>query len=233
MLSLSLSFVVSFDRDGTGDIEISELVTGLRSFGIELSPDEFKGLVEDMDRKKTGKLSQQEFMQMVQSRKNVGVTRVDGEGSEASSEADPLQSAWELLFAAAEKDEKLWGRSINMLFKSFDREGEGAVKLADFTDAVKALVKKLIGSALSTEQELCLRESLDVHETGNITFSEFVAMYDEAREFYEWDGSDHGDSQDMHKPNKAAADEAWEKIAKMAKEDPAVWARSLKMLFLR
>merc|ERR1712000_343349 len=60
----------TFDRDGDGTIDATELGAVMASFGVNPSQAELAKMIEDVDLDKSGAIDFQEFVTMMQSRSN-------------------------------------------------------------------------------------------------------------------------------------------------------------------
>lgn len=54
-----------FDKDGSGNIDVAELASGLKSLGVKLTPDQVMALRDDLDCNHDGTISKNEFEESI------------------------------------------------------------------------------------------------------------------------------------------------------------------------
>jgi Ca2+-binding EF-hand superfamily protein len=172
---------LSFDRDGSGEVNVSELGKGLTPLGVHLTKSQLVALIKELDTNGSGTISLAEFTKAVKSHQQTAAAAAAAEKEEEASKnsagKNGAESAWNALLEAASGNEKTWTRKIEALFLAFDRDGNGNVDIAELA----AGFKSSFNLALAPEQVKGLSADLDQNGDGTINLEEFMRAVNEKR----------------------------------------------------
>jgi Ca2+-binding EF-hand superfamily protein len=107
----------TFDKDASGEIDISELEAGLVAMQVHLSVDAMMALRDDLDTNRDGHISLHEFETAVHRHKKLKMKALHRPDDRAT-----LDEAWEVLLGAAKADGD-WPTTLQHLFRKLDTDG--------------------------------------------------------------------------------------------------------------
>lgn len=123
-----------FDKDGDGLITTKELGTVMRSLGQNLSEDELKTMIEEVDTDKSGTIDFQEFLGLMAWK--MKETDIEEELIEAfkvfDRDGNGLISAHELRFVMSTSGEQLTDEDIEEMIREADENGDGYIDYEEF-----------------------------------------------------------------------------------------------------
>jgi Ca2+-binding EF-hand superfamily protein len=192
----------TFDRDGSGAIDISELESGLMSLGVRMAPDQVMALRDDLDANKDGKITMTEFTDAVE-------RNLTTKGLLSSQDDTGLEDAWTAIMQVAATAN--WPSSIETLFATFDKDGSGEIDISELSAGLKAMDP--LGVDLSPAQAKAFRDDIDADFNGTISLQEFKTAVE------------------FRKPKKGAEVEVWHTILLKVDDNPEQWERSVERLF--
>ncbi|KAG7393445.1 NLR, CARD domain-containing protein 3 [Phytophthora pseudosyringae] len=115
------------DEDGSGSVEIAELLNALRSCGLDVSDEQLVELVQKYDYDKSGALHKREFADLFA---RVGFAFVDSDGS-GSLDVEELRRVFQLLGVSE-------GAAINdaiaRMIAKYDLDGSGEIDAYEFLE---------------------------------------------------------------------------------------------------
>lgn len=130
-----------FDKDGDGLITTKELGTVMRSLGQNLSEEELKTMIEEVDTDKNGTIDFQEFLGLMAWK--MKETDIEDELIEAfkvfDRDGNGLISSHELRFVMSTSGEKLSEEDIEEMIKEADENGDGYI---DYEEFVKMMMSQ-------------------------------------------------------------------------------------------
>ncbi|KAL4116990.1 hypothetical protein PRIC2_012440 [Phytophthora ramorum] len=115
------------DEDGSGSVELSELVNALRSYGLNVSDEQLTELLQKYDYDKSGALHKREFADLFA---RVGFTFVDGDSS-GSLDVDELRRVFQLLGVSEEVE---INDAIARMIAKYDLDGSGEIDAYEFLE---------------------------------------------------------------------------------------------------
>ncbi len=123
-----------FDKDGDGLITTKELGTVMRSLGQNLSEDELKAIIEEVDVDKSGTIDFQEFLNlMIWKMQESGIEEELMEAFKVfDRDGNGKISAHELRFVMSTSDEELNENDIEELIREIDKNGDGFIDYHEF-----------------------------------------------------------------------------------------------------
>lgn len=123
-----------FDKDGDGLITTKELGTVMRSLGQNLSEEELKSMIEDVDTDKSGTIDFQEFLGlMAWKMKESGIEEELIEAFKVfDRDGNGLISAHELRFVMSSSKEELTEEDIEEMIREADENGDGYIDYEEF-----------------------------------------------------------------------------------------------------
>ena len=123
-----------FDKDGDGLITTKELGTVMRSLGQNLSEEELKSMIEDVDKDKSGTIDFQEFLGlMAWKMKESGIEEELIEAFKVfDRDGNGLISAHELRFVMSTSGEQLTEEDIEEMIREADENGDGFIDYQEF-----------------------------------------------------------------------------------------------------
>ena len=123
-----------FDKDGDGLITTKELGTVMRSLGQNLSEDELKAMIEEVDTDKSGTIDFQEFLGlMAWKMKESGIEEELIEAFKVfDRDGNGLISAHELRFVMSTSGEELSEEDIEEMIREADENGDGYIDYEEF-----------------------------------------------------------------------------------------------------
>lgn len=123
-----------FDKDGDGLITTKELGTVMRSLGQNLSEEELKTMIEEVDTDKSGTIDFQEFLGLMAWK--MKETDIEEELVEAfkvfDRDGNGLISAHELRFVMSTSGEQLTEEDIEEMIREADENGDGYIDYEEF-----------------------------------------------------------------------------------------------------
>lgn len=123
-----------FDKDGDNLITTKELGTVMRSLGQNLSEDELKDMIEEVDKDKSGTIDFQEFLSLMALK--MKETDIEEELIEAfkvfDRDGNGLISAHELRFVMSTSGESLSEEDIEEMIREADENGDGYIDYEEF-----------------------------------------------------------------------------------------------------
>lgn len=128
-----------FDTEGTGIIDVKELKVAIRALGFEPKKEEIKKMIAEVDKDGTGKLSYQDFLQLMT------VKMAEKDTNEEILKAFRLFddddtgtiSFKNLKRVAKELGENLTDEELQEMIEEADRNGDGEVSKEDFLRIMK------------------------------------------------------------------------------------------------
>lgn len=130
-----------FDKDGDGLITTKELGTVMRSLGQNLSEEELKTMIEEVDTDKSGTIDFQEFLGLMAWK--MKETDIEEELIEAfkvfDRDGNGLISAHELRFVMSTSGEQLTEEDIEEMIREADENGDGYI---DYEEFVKMMMSQ-------------------------------------------------------------------------------------------
>lgn len=128
-----------FDTEGTGIIDAKELKVAIRALGFEPKKEEIKKMIAEVDKEGTGKLSYQDFLQLMT------VKMAEKDTNEEILKAFRLFddddtgtiSFKNLKRVAKELGENLTDEELHEMIEEADRDGDGEVSKEDFLRIMK------------------------------------------------------------------------------------------------
>lgn len=130
-----------FDKDGDGLITTKELGTVMRSLGQNLSEEELKTMIEEVDTDKSGTIDFQEFLGLMAWK--MKETDIEEELVEAfkvfDRDGNGLISAHELRFVMSTSGEQLTEEDIEEMIREADENGDGYI---DYEEFVRMMMSK-------------------------------------------------------------------------------------------
>ncbi len=123
-----------FDKDGDGMITTKELGTVMRSLGQNLSEDELKAMIEEVDTDKSGTIDFREFLGlMAWKMKESGIEEELIEAFKVfDRDGNGLISAHELRFVMSTSGEELNDNDIEEMIREADENGDGYIDYEEF-----------------------------------------------------------------------------------------------------
>uniref|UniRef100_H3HDV4 EF-hand domain-containing protein n=1 Tax=Phytophthora ramorum TaxID=164328 RepID=H3HDV4_PHYRM len=115
------------DEDGSGSVELSELLNALRSYGLNVSDEQLTELLQKYDYDKSGALHKREFADLFA---RVGFTFVDGDSS-GSLDVDELRRVFQLLGVSEEVE---INDAIARMIAKYDLDGSGEIDAYEFLE---------------------------------------------------------------------------------------------------
>jgi len=169
---------LSFDRDGSGEVNVSELGKGLTPLGVHLTKSQLVALIKELDTNGSGTISLAEFTKAVSSHQKAAAVAAAAAAEKEEEESAKMhlssgggaESAWDALLEAASGNEKTWTRKIEALFLAFDRDGNGNVDISELA----AGFKSSFHLTLSPNEVKGLSADLDMNVDGTINLEEFM-----------------------------------------------------------
>jgi Ca2+-binding EF-hand superfamily protein len=219
--SVGLMFSV-LDRDKSGSIDVGELSSGLRKFGVDLSTEEVGTLRAELDLNGDGKITMEEFNACVESRRK---NKRGGSKQSSLSRGRPSESArndakrvaedvssslmWEALMGELDRDESGFMASVGRLFEDLDRDGSGSV---DVREMAAGLLRVGIKASEAAVASFC--RELDTDFDGGVSLSELMTAIK------------------VRRPSQAVLIEAWRKLLGRVEESSSgEWEASVRRLF--
>ena len=129
-----------FDKDGDGLITTKELGTVMRSLGQNLSEDELKEMIEEVDTDKSGNIDFQEFLGlMAWKMKESGIEEELIEAFKVfDRDGNGMISAHELRFVMSTSGEQLTEDDIEEMIRQADENGDGYIDYEEFVRMMMA-----------------------------------------------------------------------------------------------
>ncbi|XP_074656147.1 calmodulin-alpha-like [Tubulanus polymorphus] len=125
-----------FDRDGDGNISVTELGTALRALGQNPTEAEIRAMVQQADKDGNGSIEFDEFLNLM-SRKYMEVADEEREMREAfkvfDRDGNGYIDANELRTVMTQIGEKLTDAEVEEMIREADRDGDGRVNYDEFT----------------------------------------------------------------------------------------------------
>ncbi|KAL3665310.1 hypothetical protein V7S43_009938 [Phytophthora oleae] len=115
------------DGDGSGAVEFSELVTALRSCGLEVSDEQLTAILQKYDYDNSGALHKREFADLFA---RVGFAFVDSDSS-GSLDIDELRRVFQLLGVSEEAE---LNDAIARVIAKYDLDGSGEIDAYEFLE---------------------------------------------------------------------------------------------------
>lgn len=147
-----------FDTDKSGSISASEVQAMLQKFGLNLPMSQVSNLVKSLDADKSGELNMSEFLILIQKAL-----------SQPSSSSPPAESAK----SSGLKEKDL--QKIRELFKQFDKESDGTIRVSDVQNMLFKFGINLTKSEVSN-----LVKAVDTENSGILDFEEFCTLVQKA-----------------------------------------------------
>ncbi len=123
-----------FDKDGDGLITTKELGTVMRSLGQNLSEEELKTMIQEVDTDESGTIDFQEFLGLMAWK--MKETDIEEELVEAfkvfDRDGNGLISAHELRFVMSTSGEQLTEEDIEEMIREADENGDGYIDYEEF-----------------------------------------------------------------------------------------------------
>ncbi|KAK0162616.1 hypothetical protein PV327_006381 [Microctonus hyperodae] len=128
-----------FDTDGTGVISTNELKVALRALGFEPKKDELKKIISDIDPNKTGKISFEEFLNLMTTKMREKDSKEEVLKAFRLFDDDDTGKITlkNLKRVAKELGENMTDEELQEMIDEADNDGDGEISEAEFMRIMK------------------------------------------------------------------------------------------------
>lgn len=159
-----------FDKDGSGDIDITELRSALNALGLSVDTAGAGVVLAKFDKDGSGRLEMNEFRALVKELK-----RFQGA---PSAVATPRVASAAAATAPPPPPPAATGADVEAVFRRFDTDKSGDIDVAELRQALNAL-NLPVDTAAATK----VLERFDSSRTGRLNYDEFVQLVNSLRSF--------------------------------------------------
>ena len=150
-----------YDRDGSGDIDVSELRDALHGMGLPTDTAQAATVLAKYDADRSGRLELPEFTQLV-------------------NELRRFQAGKAVPTPAARTPAKAAPDDALDAFRRYDRDGSGDIDVSELRDALRGM-----GLPTDTAQAATVLAKYDADRSGRLELPEFRRLVDELKRFQE------------------------------------------------
>jgi centrin-1 len=151
-----------FDIDASGSIDVRELKAAIKALGMDVSAEELKKMVSEVDKDGNGTIEFPEFLGMMTAKMNASAT--DEEIAKCfklfDHDATGMITLKNLVHARSVLGMgDVSNSQLENMLKQADRSGRGAISLADFIRLMRKKGKGLVGADEPDEDDITDREA--------------------------------------------------------------------------